>query len=76
MSIGWVLHNETAAVSIKRLPYFTVVFLLGIHECQYRCLYIALYICQSHFSDYNIHKLKLSSMFLCVSVFVHCIFAL
>ena len=28
MSIGRVFHNEAAAVSIRRLPYFTVLFLL------------------------------------------------
>ena len=30
MSIGRGFHNEAAAVSIKRLPYFTVLFLLGV----------------------------------------------
>ena len=30
MSIGRIFHNEAAAVSIKRLPYFTVLFLLGV----------------------------------------------
>ena len=30
MSIGSAFHNEAAAVSIKRLPYFTVLFLLGV----------------------------------------------
>ena len=31
MSIGRVFHNEAAAVSIRRLPYFTVLFLLGVN---------------------------------------------
>ena len=32
MSIGRVFHYEAAAVSIKRLPYFTVLFLLGVNS--------------------------------------------
>ena len=32
MSIGRVFHNEAAAVSIRRLPYFTVPFLLGVNS--------------------------------------------
>ena len=30
MSIGKVFHSEAEAVSIKRLPYFTVLFLLRV----------------------------------------------
>ena len=35
MSIGRVFHNEAAAVSIKRLPYFTVLFLLRVNRLSF-----------------------------------------
>ena len=35
MSIGGVFHNEAAAVSIKRLPSFTVLFLLGVSSISF-----------------------------------------
>ena len=35
MSIGRVFHNEAAAVSIKRLLYFTVLFLLGVDSVSF-----------------------------------------
>ena len=41
MSIGRVFHNEAAAVSIKRLPYFTVSLLLGVSSISFtdlRCM--------------------------------------
>ena len=36
MSIGRVFHNEAAAVSIRRLPYFTVLFLLEVNSVVHR----------------------------------------
>ena len=35
MSIGRVFHNEAAAVSIIRLPYFTVLFLLEVNNVSF-----------------------------------------
>ena len=35
MPIGRVFHNEAAAVSIRRLPYFTVLFLLGVNSVSF-----------------------------------------
>ena len=35
MPIGRVFHNEAAAVSIKRLPYFTFLFLLGVNSVSF-----------------------------------------
>ena len=35
MSISRVFHNEAAAVSISRLPYFTVLFLLGVNSVSF-----------------------------------------
>ena len=35
MSIGRVFHNEATAVSIKRLPYFTVLFLLEVSSISF-----------------------------------------
>ena len=35
MSIGRVFHNEAAAVSIRRLPYFTVLFLLEVNNVSF-----------------------------------------
>ena len=41
MSIGKALDNEAAVVSIKRLPYFIVLFLLGVNSVSFtdqKCL--------------------------------------
>ena len=35
MSIGSVFHNEAAAVYIKRLPYFTILFVLGVSSISF-----------------------------------------
>ena len=35
MSVGRVFHNEAAAVPIKRLPYFTVLFLLEVSSISF-----------------------------------------
>ena len=35
MSIGKVFHNEATAVSITRLPHFTVLFLLGFSSISF-----------------------------------------
>ena len=35
MTIGRVFHNEAAAVSIKRLPYFTVLILLVVNSVSF-----------------------------------------
>ena len=35
MSIDRVFHNEAAAVSIKRLPSVTVLFLLGVSSISF-----------------------------------------
>ena len=35
MSIGRVFHNEAAAVSIRRLPYFIVLFQLGVNSVSF-----------------------------------------
>ena len=35
MSIGRVFHNEATAVSIKRQPYFTVLFLLEVSSVSF-----------------------------------------
>ena len=54
MSIGRVFHNEAAEVSIKRLPYFTVLFILGVSSISFTDLSFLLG--QYRFSNFCVYS--------------------